>query len=201
MKKILAGLTLLLALQTLHAHSVYTLSMTIAGSKNDSIVTRDGKARIETKEGNVTFHVPMELASPATQVEQSQHLTFPASYAPAHRAPSEVALPMTPKTFTKLDLGWKITTCVEAERDGIVAIRGEATYTQPVLEEKGAFGEESLIENRSTSFSTIATTSHFYLFARPGQSYAVPLKQGAETVQAEVTCTVGDTVGKAVAQR
>jgi len=215
MKKILAGLTLLLALQTLHADPSYTVYMLIAGSKNDSIVTQDGVLKIETKEGNVVFHgIPTALSIPSTQGEQREYLSFPISYDPARRIDSNAAIPMFPKTFTKVDVGWKITTCVEAEREGIVAIRGEATYTKPIPESQAAFGEETgplygegtfegkkLIENRSISFSTVTTTTHFYLFARSGKSYTIPLKQGTETVNAAVTCTVADSTTQSVAQR
>ena len=215
MRKILAGLVLVLSLSALRADPAYNLNISIKDAKQHPPITKplflDHTEKME-RVPFLTFHFSsLSLGTPVTSTAESK-LYFPISYDAPKRVAPNAAIPMFAKTLTKVDIGWKLTACMESVKDGVAAIRVEAVYTTAMPVPRAAFGEETgpiygegafakskLLDNLSISFIPTATTTCFYLFARPGQTYTVPLRQGEEKVNAVVICTAAEPA--TVAQR
>jgi hypothetical protein len=119
--------------------------------------------------------------------EQVRDVIFPTQFeGPKAAAGSDAVTPTTPTEFCTKQTGWRIRLTAKPE-GSMVSIYGEADYTTaayvragygavagPVYNEAG----EVITPNKLEMPRLQTTTTHFHVFAVPGESYAVTLYRG-----------------------
>jgi len=126
--------------------------------------------------------------------------------------PVTLVVPMTPREFVTKDIGWSIVVTPDAGENGIVRLKGTATYTTATIGNHGAYGENSgpiytdiknpqngkvdhvlLTSNASPMPIFQTSVTPFFVFAKPGHSYVVKLQACGKSIDAAIRC---DLLGK-----
>lgn len=126
-----------------------------------------------------------------TTVEVVKEVRFPKEWAlPIETKPAEgekVVTPVTPLSFDTMKSGWVVK--FSADRVGeLIRLSGEATFAEPEFT-RGVYGEQSgpvystgdkpilLTENKSRTVAVQSSTTPFQIFATPGKTYELKVKQ------------------------
>lgn len=157
-----------------------------------------------TKEKPLSLPSAMAAANKTVSVESTKDFNFPTQYNPPKKFQQDdktLVQPMTPSGFENARPGWKFTYTSFMD-NGVVTIVGTASYTDAKIG-KGVYGENSgpiysdaskkvmLTNNTGNSASTLTSTTHFQVFAKPGQKYVVKLRKLDQWVDCTISCTVG----------
>lgn len=133
------------------------------------------------------------------KIENGKDVRFPTEFDPPHAEPGHPAVtPLTPTAFNSQFTGWTIR--FKAKPHGsMIGIFGAAEYTSshqvpggygavagPMYDEAGAL----LTWNKLELPRLQTTTTHFHIFALPGEAYAVTLYRGKTPETHAVTVTV-----------
>lgn len=181
-------------------------STAFAGTEQVIIATQIPGAK---KEKPLDLPSAMGAANKTVSVESTKDFNFPTGYNPPKKFQQDgktLVQPMTPSSFENARPGWKFT-YTSFEDNGVVTIVGQASYTDAKIV-KGVYGENSgpiysdaskkvmLTNNTGNSASTLTSTTHFQIFAKPGQKYTVKLRKLDQWVDCTITCTVGAAQAK-----
>lgn len=113
--------------------------------------------------------------------------------------PSLPVTPMSPTQFEVFHSGWVIQFTAEPVKEGLVRIIGRATCSTPETTQ-GVYGEHSgpiyaptdktaiLTPNVAETLITHTTSTPFQVFAIPGKSYVVKIKDSDKEMKLHVTC-------------
>jgi hypothetical protein len=146
---------------------------------------------------------PLSITFPADKpeavLEAIREFRFPAKFSPPQAAADGSALtaPPMPAAFKTVNTGWTIR--LSAKQHGnLVAIAGAADYVSaefvpgdygplsgPIYSEDGKF----LSPNKYHQPKIQTTTTHFHLFAVPGQPCEVTLHRGTKSQKHKITVT------------
>jgi hypothetical protein len=142
--------------------------------------------------------LPADAPGKQTKLENIREFRFPTQFEPPKSGEGEaLALPTTPTAFEMVNTGW--TVHLNATRHGrLVGIAGAADYVTAQLH-PGGYGPVNgpiyakdgslLSENKLDQPEVQTTSTHFHIFAVPGESYEVTFYRGNTSEKHTVTVT------------
>ncbi len=150
-----------------------------------------------TTRGSASISFPAE--KPEAVLEFIREFRFPSRFEPPHTGADGVSLikPPTPAAFESVNTGWSIR--LSAKQQGnLVAIAGAAAYTAaefvpgdygplsgPIYSEDGKLISPNVYHQPKIE----TTTTHFHIFAVPGEPYEVTFYHGTKSEKHTITVT------------
>lgn len=172
-----------------------------SGLASENIVVRCviGKGK-EAVSFSTTF-----IVNRSSTMEVVKEIRYPVEWEPPmqYRAKDDampVVVPVTPTIFETVKHGWVVKFSGDLV-GGAVRLIGTATFAEPEFT-KGVFGEASgrlyaankrlflLTENESQTVAVQSSTTPFQVFALPGKTYELKVKQLDKWVPCTISCEV-----------